>query len=397
MITIHKYRGIFALILLAFMYAGCSRSPMAFQGGPPEVAIIKVTPEQIVLTTELPGRVSAYRIAEVRPQVSGIIQKRLFTEGSNVKAGDVLYQIDPAPFQAAYDNAKSALDRASANLPAIKQRYERYKELIIHKAISQQEFDDVSAAYKQAEADVNYWTATLENARINLGYTKVTAPISGRIGKSNVTEGALVTANQPMALTTIQQLDPVYVDVPQSTVELMGLQRKLEEGKIIYSGADQMKVRLILEDGSIYPKEGTMQFRDVTVDPTTGSVVIRAVFPNPNEKLLPGMFVRAVIKEGVNKNAILVPQQSIQRDPKGNPYVFVVDNESKVQIRPVVFDRAIGNKWLVSRGIAPNDKIVVEGIQRIRPGMPVKVTEFKEGKTGPEKETIQQKPSQNTK
>lgn len=397
MIKAKRYKGLIAIMLIALAYGGCSRTPPSFQGGPPEVAVLKVVSQQVILTTELPGRVSAYRIAEVRPQVSGIIQKRLFTEGSNVKAGDVLYQIDPAPFQAAYDNAVSALERSKANLPAIKQRYERYRELINQKAISQQEFDDVTAAYKQAEADINYWKAAVETARINLGYTKVVAPISGRIGKTNVTEGALVTANQPMALTTIQQLDPVYVDIPQSTVELMDLRKRLEEGKINYLAGDQSKVKLALEDGTIYPKEGTIQFRDVTVDPTTGSVIIRAIFPNVNEKLLPGMFVRAIVKEGVNKNAILIPQESVQRDPKGNPYVFIIDKESKVQIRPVVLDRAMGNKWLISKGIAPGEQVVVEGIQRLRPGVPVKVTEFNEGKHRADKEATYPVSSQKTK
>ncbi|HQK45665.1 MAG TPA: efflux RND transporter periplasmic adaptor subunit [Syntrophorhabdaceae bacterium] len=357
---------------------GCGRPNATYQAGPPEVSVIKITSEQVVLTTELPGRVSAYRIAEVRPQVSGIIQKRFFTEGTNVKAGEVLYQIDPAPYKAAYDNAKSALEKAQANLPAIKQRYERYRELITCKAISQQEFDDVEAAFKQAEADINYWKAATETAQINLGYTKVVAPISGRIGKSYVTEGALVTANQPVALTTIQQIDPVYVDIPQSTVELMELQKRLEEGKIKYAGKDQSKIRLVLEDGTIYQKEGVLQFRDVTVDPTTGSVIIRATFPNDKEKLLPGMFVRAIVKEGVNKNAILIPQQSVMRDPKGNPFVFIVDNEGKAQIRPILLDRAIGDKWLLSKGLAPGDRLIVEGLQKIRPGVPVKATDYKE-------------------
>ncbi|HPU29122.1 MAG TPA: efflux RND transporter periplasmic adaptor subunit [Syntrophorhabdaceae bacterium] len=364
----------FSLLLIY----GCGRPNAAYQAGPPEVSAVKIIPQQLVLTTELPGRVSAYRIAEVRPQVSGIIQKRFFTEGTNVKAGDILYQIDPAPFKATYDNAKSALERAQANLPAIKQKYERYKELIVHKAISEQEFDDVQAAYKQAEADVNYWKATYETAQINLGYTKVTAPISGRIGKSNVTEGALVTANQPTALTTIQQLDPVYIDIPQSTAELMELQKKLEEGKIKYAGKDQSKVRLVLEDGTIYQKEGILQFRDVTVDPTTGSVIIRATFPNERERLLPGMFVRAIVTEGVNKNAIMIPQQSVMYDPKGKPFVFIVDREGKAQIRPIQLDRAIGNKWLISSGLASGDTVIVEGLQRLKPGVPVKATDFKE-------------------
>lgn len=365
---------IIPVMFFCFILSGCKGSKGPPQFGPPEVTVMKVSQENITLTTELPGRVSAYRIAEVRPQVSGIIQKRFFTEGADVKAGEILYQIDPAPFQAAYDNAKSALGRAEANLPAIKQRYERYQELIVHKAVSQQELDDVSAALKQAEAEVNYWKATVESARINLGYTKVTAPISGRIGKSNVTEGALVTASQPMALTTIQQIDPVYVDIPQSTTELRDLQRRLEEGRIRHEGKDQGKIKLAFEDGTIYPQDGTMQFRDITVDPTTGSVIIRAIFPNKEARLLPGMFVRAIVKEGVNKNAILVPQEAVSRDPKGNPYVLIVDKEGKAQARPIVLDRAIGNRWLVQRGISIGDQVITEGIQRVRPGVPVRIS-----------------------
>jgi len=385
------------VMLTGLLFYGCKGSKAPPQAGPPEVSVIKIVPEKITLTTELPGRVSSYRIAEVRPQVSGIIQKRFFTEGADVKAGDILYQIDPAPFQAAYDNARSALRRAEANLPAIKQRYERYKELIADKAVSQQEFDDVSASYKQVEADVSYWKATVESAQINLGYTRVTAPISGRIGKSNVTEGALVTANQPMALATIQQLDPIYVDVPQSTTELRDLQRRLEEGRIRHEGKDQSRIKLAFEDGSIYTQEGTMQFRDITVDPTTGSVIIRAIFPNKGEKLLPGMFVRAIIKEGVNKNAILVPQQAVSRDPKGNPYVFVIDKEGKAQIRPLVLDREVGNRWLIQRGLSQGDQVIVEGIQRVRPGVPVKATAFKEGETKGPGPDAQAKPSAKTK
>jgi len=370
---------IISVLLFCVSFMGCKGQKGPPQFGPPEVTVLKVTQEKVVLTTELPGRVSSYRVAEVRPQVSGIIQKRFFTEGADVKAGELLYQIDPAPFQAAYDNAKSALARAEANLPAIKQRYERYKELLVHKAVSQQEFDDVSASFKQAEADVNYWKATVESARINLGYTKVTAPISGRIGKSNVTEGALVTANQPMALTTIQQLDPIYVDIPQSTAELTELQRRLKEGSLRYDGKDQNKIKLALEDGSIYPQEGVMQFRDITVDPTTGSVIIRAIFPNKEARLLPGMFVRAIVKEGVNRNAILIPQDAVSRDPKGNPFVFVVDEKAQAQIRPVIIDRAIGNRWLIQKGIVVGDQVIIEGIQRVRPGVPVKVTPPREG------------------
>jgi len=387
---------IISVLLFCVSFMGCKGQKGPPQFGPPEVTVLKVTQEKVVLTTELPGRVSSYRVAEVRPQVSGIIQKRFFTEGADVKAGELLYQIDPAPFQAAYDNAKSALARAEANLPAIKQRYERYKELLVHKAVSQQEFDDVSASFKQAEADVNYWKATVESARINLGYTKVTAPISGRIGKSNVTEGALVTANQPMALTTVQQLDPIYVDVPQSTTELMELQRRLKEGSLRYEGKDQNKIRLSFEDGSIYPQEGTMQFRDVTVDPTTGSVIIRAIFPNKDARLLPGMFVRAIIKEGVNRNAMLIPQEAVSRDPKGNPFVFVVDEKGLAQIRPIIIDRAIGNRWLVQKGLVAGDQVIVEGIQRVRPGIPVKITPPREGMPQGQAPDAMKKPSAKT-
>jgi membrane fusion protein (multidrug efflux system) len=368
------------VLVVGLMLTNCGKRAEPPQGGTPEVATVTVSTQQVVLTTELPGRTSAYRIAEIRPQVSGIIQKRLFTEGADVKAGEVLYQIDPAPFQAALDNARGALGRAEANLPAVRLRFERYRDLLPDKAVSQQDYDDATAAMKQVEADIQYWKATVESARINLGYTSVTAPISGRIGKSNVTEGALVTAHQPMALATIQQLDPIYVDVPQSTTEMLLLQRRLEEGRLKHDGKNQNKVKLILEDGTMYPLEGTSQFRDVTVDPTTGSVVLRAVFPNPKRVLLPGMFVRAVVKEGVNKQAVLIPQQAISRDPKGNPITLIVDAESKVQQRMITTDRAIGDKWLVSSGVSPGDRVIVEGIQKVRPGASVKIVPFDAGR-----------------
>jgi len=347
----------------------------------PEVAVVTVRPEQVALTTELPGRTSAYRVAEIRPQVNGLIQKRLFKEGSDVKAGEVLYQIDPAPFQSALANAGAALSRAEANLPAIRSRVGRYEELIVDKAVSQQDYDDASAALKQAEADVESWKAAVETARINLGYTRITAPISGRIGRSSVTEGALVTAHQPMALATVQQLDPIYMDVPQSTAELLRLKSRLKSGDLDRSGANQRKVQLVLEDGTTYPKEGTLEFQDVTVDPTTGSVILRVVFPNPQGVLLPGMFQRAVVKEGVNPRAILIPQQSVSRDPKGNPSVLIVDAGEKVQSRMLEVDRAIGDKWLVSSGLAAGDRVIVEGIQKVRPGASVKVVPFEAAKS----------------
>ncbi|MGB9716034.1 MAG: efflux RND transporter periplasmic adaptor subunit [Thermodesulfovibrionales bacterium] len=372
-----KLIGILGLIAINLMLVGCERSQKSMTTlAPAEVSVIIVQPEQIILTTELPGRTSAYLVAEIRPQVSGIIQKRLFTEGSNVKAGQVLYQIDPAPFQAALDNAKAALGRAEANLPAIRSRAERFRELIADKAVSQQDYDDAVAALKQAEADVEYWKAAVKSAKINLEYTRVLAPISGRIGKSNVTEGALVTAHQPLPLATIQQLNPIYVDIPQSTAELLRLQRRLEEGRLKHEAKDQNKVKLILEDNTKYPLEGTLQFRDVTVDPTTGSVVLRAIFPNPENVLLPGMFVRAIVKEGINKKAIMVPQQTVFRDTKGNPFVYIVDKESKVQIRPIIIDRAIEDKWLVSEGLSAGEQVIMEGVQKVMPGMPVKTVPY---------------------
>jgi len=330
-------------------------------------------------------------VAEIRPQVSGCILKRLFKEGSNVKAGQILYQIDPAPFQAALDNAKAALARAEANLPAIRLRVERYRKLLPSKAISQQDYDEAAAALKQAQAEIKYWKAQVKTAQINLGYTRVTAPISGRIGKSNVTEGAIVTAYQPTPLATIHQLDPIYVDVPQSTAELLRLRRRLEEGNLHRGGVDRARVKLILEDGTVYPHEGTLQFRDVKVDPTTGSVILRMIFPNPEGVLLPGMFVRAVIKEGVKEDAILVPQQAVMRTPKGAPYVLVVGPNDKVERRMLQLDRAIGDKWLVVTGISAGDRVIVEGLQFVRPGMPVKAAPFNPEKAATGPQTLPQK------
>jgi membrane fusion protein (multidrug efflux system) len=353
---------------------GCERRPQSPPPSPvPEVTVVTVQTQQITLTTELPGRTSPYRIAEIRPQVNGLIQKRLFTEGSDVQAGQELYQIDPAPFQAALDNAKAALGRAEAGLPSIRLRVGRYKDLLADRAVSQQDFDDADATLKEAEADVLYWRATVETASINLAYARIVSPISGRIGRSNVTDGAIVTAYQPVPLATIQQMDPIYVDVPQSTTELLRLQRRLEEGRIQRDEADANKVQLIMEDGTRYPQEGTLQFCDVSVDPTSASVILRMVFPNPNGVLLPGMFVRAVVIEGVNEQAVLIPQQAVSRDPKGNPMALIVDGDGKVAQRMLSLDRAISDQWLVSRGLAPGDRVIVEGMQRVRPGAAVKV------------------------
>lgn len=380
---IRKLRVAVGLILGGMVLGGCGQQNPGNRpspGGPPEVAVVTIQPKRLVITNELTGRTSANLVAEVRPQVGGIVQQRLFTEGSDVRVGQLLFRIDPAPFQAALDNAKAALSRSEANLSTVRMKAERLRELVAEKAVSAQEYDDAAAALKQIEADIQYWKATVETAGINLKYTSVTAPISGRIGRSNITEGALVTASQPTPLATIQRLDPMYVDVPQSTTEVLRLQRRLEEGRLQHNGEIRNKVRLILEDQVQYPWVGTLQFRDVTVDPTTGSVNLRVVFPNPKNTLLPGMFVRAVVEEGVNKKALLVPQQAVSRNPKGDPVTLIVDKEGKVQQRMLTIDRAIGDTWLVSSGLAPGDRVIMEGIQKIRPGVSVKVVPFDEGK-----------------
>jgi membrane fusion protein (multidrug efflux system) len=370
-----------AILVGTWILSGCDSTARApSQTGPPEVAVVEVKPQRVAITTELPGRTSAYLVAEVRPQVGGIIQKRFFTEGSDVKAGDVLYQIDPATYQAAYDSAKAQLARADANISTTRVRAERYKELVEIKAVSRQEYDDAAAALKQAEADIEAGKAAVETARISLAYTKVTAPIAGRIGKSSVTVGALVMAGQGLPLATIQQIDPVYVDVTQSSASLLQLQKSMASGTLKRDSANRARVKLILEDGATYPLEGALQFQDVTVDPTTGSYILRIVFPNPKRVLLPGMFARAVLEEGVNEQALLVPQQGVSRDPKGNPTSLIVDAEGKVQQRMLTLDRTIGDKWLVSSGLAPGDRVIVEGIQKVRPGASVKAIPFVEAK-----------------
>ena len=358
------------------MLIGCGQPSPAIKQSPPEVAIVEVKTERVSITTELPGRTSAYLVAEVRPQVGGIIQKRLFVEGADVKSGEVLYQIDPATYQAAYASAKAALARAQANVTAIRYRAERYKELVAIRAVSQQDHDDATAALKQAEADVEAGKAAVETARINLAYTQVKAPISGRIGKSSVTVGALVTASQPIALATIQQIDPVYVDVTQSSASMLRLQQSMAEGTLKRDRANRAKVRLVLEDNSIYPLEGALQFQDVTVDPTTGSYLLRIIFPNPKRVLLPGMYARAILEEGINEQAILIPQQGVSRDPKGNPSSLIVDAKGKVQQRMLKLDRTIGDKWLVSSGLEPGDRVILEGMQKVKPGVSVKTVPF---------------------
>ena len=375
-----------ALTTLTILLSGCG-SGQGQQAGPPpvpEVATVTIQPQPVELTTELPGRTSPYLVAEIRPQVNGIIKRRLFREGSDVKAGQLLYQIDPAPFQVALDSAKASLGKAQANLPSIRLRAERYRELLVDKAVSRQDHDDAAAAVDQARAEIEYWKAAVEAARINLGYTKVTAPISGRIGKSSVTDGALVTAYQPISLATIQQLDPIYVDVTQSSAELLRLKRHLEAGRISADGKNGKKVRILLEEGTSYPLEGRLQFRDITVDPATGSFTLRIVVPNPEHLLLPGMFVRAAVQEGIASQAILVPQQGVSRTPKGDPVALVVDEAGKVQQRSLTLNRAIGDQWLVASGLSAGDRLIVEGMLNIRPGAAVKAVAWEGPKAGAE-------------
>ncbi len=346
------------------------------QSGPPEVGVITVKQEKVTLTTDLPGRVSASMIAEVRPQVGGIIQKRLFTEGSDVKAGEVLYQIDPASYKAAYASTKALLSKADANITSVRLKSERYQELVKIKAVSQQEADDTFSSYKQAEAEVESAKAAVETARINLAYTRITAPVSGRIGRSTVTDGALVTASQTTALATIQQLNSVYVDVTQSSADMLKMKRSLVNGQMKKGNSSQAKVKLFFEDNSTYPLPGSLKFSEVTVDQSTGSITLRAVFPNPKQALLPGMFVRAVLEEGVNEQAILIPQRGVTRNPKGDATVMVVGTDEKVEPRIIKVDRTVGENWLVTDGLKPGDRVILEGLQKARPGTSVKAVPF---------------------
>jgi len=366
------------IFTMGLLLAGCGpRGPQGpQQNSAPEAGVVTVQAERMALTTELPGRTVASRVSDIRPRVNGLIIKRAFEEGSFVREGDILYQIDPVHYQAAYNQAVAIVALDEAVLPALRSREERYRALVASHAVGQQEYDDVLAKLRQAEAQLEASKANLEIARIRLSYTPVTSPISGRIGRSNVTEGALVIEYQPSALATVQQLDPIYVDVPQSTVELLRLQQRMAGGELSSDSAIQKKVTIVREDGVSYPVEGRLEFRDVTVNPTTGSVILRIVVPNPDSVLLPGMFVRAVLTEGIMEDAILVPQPGISRDQKGNPFAWVVDENGKAAVRMLVLDRAIGNKWLVSSGLSVGDRVIVEGIQRLRPGTPVVAAEI---------------------
>jgi len=359
-----------ALALAAL--AGCGKKQA--QGAPPgpvEVGVVTIAPTPVTLTKELPGRTSAFRVAEVRARVNGIVQKRLFTEGSDVRQGQALFVIDPAPYQAALEGAKAQLARAEATVANARLQAARYQDLVADNAVSKQEYDNAMAALKASEADVSAGRAAVDTARINLGYTTVTSPVSGRIGRSAVTEGAYVQQSAATLLAVVQQLDPVYVDLTQSSAEALRMRRDLDVGKLQSAGKGKAKVSLVLEDGREYGEAGALQFADVTVDPGTGSIGLRAIFPNPRGELLPGMFVRARLDEAVNPEALLVPQLGVSRDQKGVPTALVVNAEKKVERRQLVTDRAVGDAWLVTSGLKPGDQVIVEGIQKVRPGVEV--------------------------
>ncbi|MEK8088624.1 efflux RND transporter periplasmic adaptor subunit [Thermithiobacillus plumbiphilus] len=365
-----------ALLLLGVLtLSGCGKEdkPAGPPKTQPEVGVVRITSQSVTLTTELPGRTVAYRIAEVRPQVGGILQRRLFRETAEVKADQPLYQIAPAPFEAALKSAQATLARAEATLASNRLKVDRYRQLVSVNAISKQEYDDARAILRQNEAAIGEARAAVQAARINVGYTRVTAPISGRIGRSLVTEGALVTADQPTPLTTITQLDPIYVDISQPATELLRLRRELDSGNLQRVDDGAARVQLLLEDGSNYEQPGKMEITEVTVDPSTGAVALRAVFPNPDRMLLPGMFVRAQLQEGVRENAILAPQQGVTRNPQGQPTALVVGPGNKVEQRVLKTERAVGNQWLVSEGLKPGDQIITEGLQFIHPGDVVRV------------------------
>ncbi|MBM3070214.1 efflux RND transporter periplasmic adaptor subunit [Enterobacter sp. RHBSTW-00994] len=369
--TIHfRLLPLSGFIVCAALLSGCDGQENQQQHAQaPQVTVHIVKSAPLAVTTELPGRTDAFRVAEVRPQVNGIVLRRNFTEGSDVKAGESLYQIDPATYQAAYDSAKGELVKAQAAANIAHLTVKRYIPLVGTQYVSKQEYDQAVATAQQAEAGVIAAQAGVESARINLAYTKVTSPIDGRIGKSSVTEGALVTNGQATALATVQQLDPIYVDVTQSSTDFMHLKQSS-----LQKGESTSTVELLMENGQPYPLKGTLQFSDVTVDESTGSITLRAIFPNPQHMLLPGMFVRARIDEGLQPDAILVPQQGVTRTPRGDATVLVVNEKNQVESRTVVAAQAIGDRWLITEGLKNGERVIVSGLQKVHPGAIVVAT-----------------------
>ncbi len=363
-----------AAVLLVVAIAGCGKKEVA-PAAPPAQAVTVVTlqSQEVTLTRELPGRVNAFLIAEVRPQVSGLVQQRLFTEGALVKAGQPLYRLEDAAYRANTASAKAAVARAQATLHSAQLNARRSAELVEIDAVSKQDNENAAATLGQAQADLAAAEAALQSSNVTLDYTRITSPISGRIGKSSVTQGALVTANQVAPLSTVQRLDKVYVDLTQSSSELLALRKELSAGTLSTSG--DLPVQILLEDGSKYPHPGTLTFSDVTVDPTTGSVALRVSVSNPDDVLLPGTYVRALIGNGIRQDALLVPQQGITRDPKGNATAMIVNKDGKVEPRTVQANRTVGDKWLIDGGLVAGDRVIIEGLQKIGPGAAVTATE----------------------
>ncbi|WP_024302857.1 efflux RND transporter periplasmic adaptor subunit [Pseudogulbenkiania sp. MAI-1] len=356
--------------------AGCgekqAQQPGTANQPPQEVGIVTVKQESLALSTELPGRLNPYRVAEVRARAAGIVLKQVFREGSDVKQGELLFRIDPAPLQASLLSAQASLAKSEATLAQAKLQEGRYKELVAVNAVSKQDYDNAVAAVKQGQADVAAGKAAVQTAKLNLGYTTVTSPIPGRIGKAQVTEGALVGQNEPTLLATVQQLDPIYLDFTQSSTEMLRLRRAFESGELESVAPGQAKVRLVLEDGSEYPQTGKLLFSDVTVDQSTGMVTLRAEFPNPKHELLPGMYARARLAQAVDKQALTIPQPALQRGQGGSASVMLVGADNKVQVQQVKAETAVGDKWVITSGLKAGDRVIVQGLQKVRPGVPVK-------------------------
>jgi membrane fusion protein, multidrug efflux system len=376
----HMSRCVSIAITVIAVTAGCGQRDQNAPGGrsdsPPTVSVVTIEPKRAVLTVELPGRTLPFAVSDVRPQVSGILKARLFTEGSLVRAGQPLYQIDDTLYQAAYDSAKAQLANAKAALTIAQLKAERYESLRSQRLISQQDYDDARAAFEQAKANVEQQQANVETASVNLGYTRITAPISGKISRSYLTQGALVTANQDQVLATIQTLDPIYVDMNQSSSELLALRRAVAAGRLTGEAADSTAVTLTFDDGSHYSHQGVLQFQEVRVDATTGSVTLRAQFPNPDGVLLPGMFVRATIIEGVENRALLVPQRGVSRDNRGNATAMIVDADDVARLRELKVAQTIGNDWLVTDGVSAGERVIVEGLQYAKVGQKVNPVPF---------------------
>ena len=360
----------FALTCLLIL-EGCGGPKGPPNMGPPEVGVVTIEPQPLSLSTVLPGRTSPYAVSDVRPQVNGLILDRKFEEGSNVREGQVLYQIDPSTYKAAYDQAVAQLASAQANVVTAKAKADRYADLVKINGVAKQDYDDANAAYLQAQAAVQQDQALVQSAKVNLDFTSIRAPISGRVGVSAFTKGALVQSGQASALTTVQTLDPIYVDISQSSSEILKLRQSLANGSLTNGGPASAEVSLQLEDGSSYPLKGRLELVDVTVDQTTGAVTLRAIFPNPNNVLLPGMFVRATVAQGGKPSAILIPQAGLTRDPTGRASAMVVDAQGKAQERMITTGAVVGDKWLVISGIQAGDRVIVEGLQKVKPGMPV--------------------------